>query len=96
MRLTGTVGDEHLGEVPGDRLALAVLVGREVELVGALQQLLEVGHHRLLAVRDDVERLEAVVDVDAEARPSLALVGGRHLVGAAGQVPDVADARSRR
>ena len=35
------LGLEHLEQVPGDRLALAVLVGREVELVGVLEQLLE-------------------------------------------------------
>jgi hypothetical protein len=29
---------EHLEQVPGDRLALAVLIGREVELVGVLQR----------------------------------------------------------
>ena len=93
MRLTGHRRREHLGEVPRDRLALAVLVGGEVQLVGALQQLLEVGHHRLLRRGDHVERLEAVVDVDPEARPRLALVGGRDLVGPARQVADVADGR---
>ena len=30
-------------QVPGDRLALAVLVGGEVELVGVLEQALELG-----------------------------------------------------
>ena len=84
---------QHLGEVPRDRLALAVLVRGEIQLVRALQQFLEVGHHRLLRRRHHVERLEAVVHVDAEARPRLALVGGRDLVGAARQVADVADRR---
>ena len=65
---------QHLGEMPRDRLALAVFVRRQVELVGSLEELLQVRHHRLLRRRDDVERLEAVVDVDAEARPRLALV----------------------
>jgi hypothetical protein len=77
--------------VPGDRLALAVLVRGEIELVGVLSRALEVGHHRLLRGRDHVERLEPVVDVDAEAGPALALVGGRDLVGPPGQVADVAD-----
>ena len=84
---------QHLGQVPRDRLALAVFVRCQVELVGALEELLQVGHHRLLRRRDDVERLEAVVDVDAQARPALTLVGGRDLVGAAGQVADVTDRR---
>ena len=34
IRRVGTRGLEHLGQVPGDGLALAVLIGGEVELVG--------------------------------------------------------------
>ena len=77
--------------MPGDGLALAVLVGGEEELARLLQQRLEAGHHVLLLAGDDVQGLEAVVDVDPEPGPVLALVGGRHLVGAPGQVADVAD-----
>ena len=84
-------GREHLEEVPGDGLALAVLVGGEIQLVGVLEQPLEIGHDRLLRGRDHVERLEPVVHVDAEAGPALALVGRRHLVGPPGEVADVAD-----
>ncbi len=79
-------------QVPGDGLALAVLIRREHELVGVLEQLLELGDLRLLVGGHDVDRLEGVVDVDPEARPRLALVLGRHLVGALGQVTDVPDA----
>ena len=39
---------QHLEQVPGDRLALAVLVGREQELVGVLELLLQLGDLRLL------------------------------------------------
>ncbi len=67
------LGLERLQQVPGDRLALAVLIGGEedlVDLLGQLDQLVDL----LLAVRgDDVERREAVVDVDAEPRPRLLL-----------------------
>ena len=84
-------GSQHLEEVPGDRLALAVLVGGQIDLAGLLDQLLQLGHLGLLLGGDHIERLEPVVDVDAQPGPGLALVGGRDLVGPAGQVPDVAD-----
>ena len=47
---------EHLEEVPRDRLALAVLVGREVELARVLQRGLELGHDVLLVGGHDVDR----------------------------------------
>ena len=50
---------QHLEQVPGDRLALAVLVRREQELVGALELLLELRDRLLLVRIDDVERLES-------------------------------------
>ena len=84
-------GGQDLEQVPGDGLALAVLVGGQVDLAGLLDQLLQLGHLGLLLGRDHVERLEAVVHVDAQAAPRLVLVGGRDLVGSPGQVPDVAD-----
>ena len=61
---------EHLAQVPGDRLALAVFVRREQELVRVLELRLQVGDDLLLARVDDVERLEVLVDVHAEARPA--------------------------
>ena len=83
---------QRLEQVPGDGLALAVAVRREVELVDLLEGVLELGDRGLLVGRDDVERLEGVVDVDPEARPALALVLGGHVGGAARQVADVAAA----
>ena len=41
IRLTGTLRLQHLEQVPRDRLALAVLVGREVELVRVLERRLQ-------------------------------------------------------
>ena len=76
--------------MPGDSLALAVTVGREVELVDTLEQTLELGDHSLLVGADHIERLEIVVDVDAGARPLLLLVFGRHIRRALRQVADVA------
>ena len=76
------LGLQLVEQVPGDGLALAVLICREHELVGVLEQLLELGDLRLLVGGHDVDRLEGVVDVDPEPRPRLALVLGGHLVGA--------------
>ena len=87
---------EHLEQVPRDGLALAVLVGREVELARVLQRRLELGDDVLLVVGDDVDRREVVVDVDAEAADLGLGDALRHLLGAVGQVADVADARHHR
>ena len=38
MRRTGHPGREHLQEVPGDGLTLAILVGGEIDLAGVLEQ----------------------------------------------------------
>ena len=81
---------ERLEQVPGDRLALAVTVRREVELVDVLEQALELGDRALLLGADDVERLEVRVDVDPEARPRLRLVLRGHVGRRPGQVADVA------
>ena len=74
----GDVG--RLGDVPGDRLALAVEVGGEEDVVGPAGGLLD--RRDLLApvLRDDVLGLEVVVDVDAELALARVL----------GQVADVA------
>ena len=84
---------QHLEQVPGDRLALAVLVRREQELVGVGEQLLQLAHLLPLVRIDDVEGLELVVDVDAEPGPRLLLVLLRNVGRALGKVADVADAR---
>ena len=74
----GDVGG--LGDVPGDRLALAVEVGGEVDVVGALGRLLDLGDLLAAVVGDHVFGREVVVDVDAELA----------LAGVLGQVADVA------
>ncbi len=90
-RRCGTFGFSTSGEVPADRFALAVLVGREVEHVGVLERVLELLDLLLLLGRDDVERLEVVVDVDAQARPRLLLHLGGDVLRRGRQVADVAD-----
>ena len=52
--------------MPGDGLALAVGVSRQVDAVGVLRGRLELAHDLLLLARYDVLRREAVLDVDAE------------------------------
>ena len=74
MRFTGTVGCEHLEHVPADRLALAILVGREDELVGALQRRLQLGDDLLLVGGHDVAGVEVVVGVDPARRPCVSFL----------------------
>ena len=60
-----------LRDVPGDGLALPIEVGREVDLVGRLRGLGDLGDLLAAVVGDDVLGGEIVLDVDAE----LALAG---------------------
>jgi hypothetical protein len=73
---------QHLEQVPGDRLALAVLVGREVELVGVLQQRLELGDLLLLVGGDDVEGSKSL-STSTPSRPTAPLDLGRDVGGVA-------------
>ena len=86
------LGLELLEQVPGDGLALAVLVRREQQFVGVLEQALELGDLLPLVAVHDEQRLEVVVYVDTEPGPRLTLVLGRDLGRAVGHVADVADA----
>ena len=78
LLVAGDVG--RLGDVPGDRLALAVEVGGEEDQVGGLGRLGDLGDLLAAVVRDHVLRCEVVVDVDAELALARVL----------GQVADVA------
>jgi hypothetical protein len=90
--LDGHLGLEHLAQMPRDRLAFAVFVGRQQELVGLGELLLQVGDDPLLVRVDDVERLEPVLDVDAELSVPRSLLL-RDVGGTVRQVADVAHAR---
>ena len=57
---------EHLKQMPGDGLSLAVFIGCEPYHLGLLGFLAEVGHQRLLVVGNLIFRFEAVGHVDAE------------------------------
>ena len=91
--LDGHLRLQNLEQVPGDRLALAVFVRCEQELVGVLQELLQLADLLLLVRVDDVERQEVVLDVDAEPGPFLLLVLLRDVRRALRQVANVANAR---
>ena len=81
--------------MPRDRLALAVLVRREQELVRIGEVLLELRDDLLLARVDDVVRLEVLLHVDTERAEALALALGN--VGrSVRQVTNVAHARVDR
>jgi hypothetical protein len=56
---------QHLGEVPGDRLALAIGVGREDDLGLFLDRRAKLVDGLAAALHDLVVRLEAVVDLHA-------------------------------
>lgn len=86
------LGLQDFLEVPRDGLALAVLIGGEVELVGFGQQLLELSDLGPLIGVDDVDRLEVVLDVHAEPAHLAGVLLG-HLGGAVREVADVPDAR---
>ncbi len=81
---------QHLEEVPRDGLSLAILIRREVELVGLLEQALQIADPVLLVGTDDVEGLEVVLDVQPEDLP-LALHGVGHIGCPCREVPDVTD-----
>ena len=79
--------------MPGDRLALAVLVRGEQQLVCLVEQFPQLAYLLLLIRVDHVQRLEPGVDVDAEPCPRLLLVLGRYVGRLVWQVTDVTDAR---
>src|SRR5262249_11470245 len=86
---------QDLDEMPGDCLAFPIFVGGEQELVGAVEAFLELGDDLLFPRIDDVVRLEAALDVDAERTEALALALG-HVFRPAWKVTYVTDARPDR
>ena len=91
--LEGHLRSQQLQEVPADGLPFAILVRCEVNVLRPLDRRLHLAHEFLLVLRDDVERLEVRVHVDARARPSLLLELGRDVRGVVGQVAHVAHRR---
>jgi hypothetical protein len=79
-------------QVPRDRFPFAVFVRREIQTVGPLEGFFQFGDLFFLVRRDDVDRFEIVVDVDAEVRPGLFLVFLGDVLGPSGKIADVPDA----
>ena len=77
--LDGHVGRrvEHLEQVPGNGLALTILIGGEEQLVGVTHQTFEFGHLLFLLGGHHVHRFEPVEHVDAVTGPRFVLVGLR-------------------
>ena len=74
-----------LRQVPGDRLAFAIGVGRQVDDVDGLRRLLDLGDDLALAADDHVLGREVVLDVDAHLRlRQIHDVADRRLHGEAG------------
>ena len=77
--------------MPGDGLALTVLVRGEQQRVGVLQSGLQFLDGLLLGFVDHVVGLEGVIDVHGELGPGLLAVLGRQVGCPGGQIPHVAD-----
>ena len=58
---------EHLEEMPRNSFSFAIFISCEVELVNALEKLLEMRYLFSGRVGDDVDRCEPVIDVDSES-----------------------------
>jgi hypothetical protein len=80
---------QQLQYVPGDALALPVLVGRQQEPLGVLGGRLELAHSTPLVTGHDVDRLVAGVQVHSEAGPLFLPDLLWNLVGLLGKVADV-------
>ncbi len=103
-RVAGDLVEDHpahrhprpqlFSQVPGDRLALAVLVGGEQEFVDVLERRLELAYLVLRPPRrHDVQRLEAAIDVDADRVAEPVALRRWHLGLLRRQVADVPERR---
>ena len=93
MRLTGTLGLSSSKRCQAMASPSRSSSVARMSSSASLSSFLSLVICDFLSVGHEVERLEVVVDVDAEPRPRLALVLGRHRVAlGVRQVADVADA----
>ncbi len=91
--LDGNLRLQLLEQMPCDGFALAVTIRGQQEFVDVLELGLQVPDRGLLVLRDDVDRGEVVVDVDAGARPRLTLVLGGDLGGSGRKIAHVPTTR---
>ena len=88
--------DRHLGlqdfaQMPTNGLSFAVFIRRQIEVFGVLQGGLQLPHLLCLLLRHDVDRLEILLDVDAQVGPILLLKLLGHLLGSLRKVANVAN-----
>jgi len=83
---------EFLHQVPGNGLALAVLISGEQEFVSVLEQLLELCDLLPFVGIHDIKRLEVMVDIDAQASPRFASIFCRNLSSLIRHITNMADA----
>ena len=84
--LTVRVQPQNIGQVPGDRLALAVRVGGKIDTVTLLGRLFQLLDECALPLDNLISRLKVVLNVDTQARlRQIAHMahGGGHLIAAA-------------
>ncbi len=87
------VGIEGVDEVPSNRLALPILVRRDVEPVCVRHGLFQVPDDLLFVRRHHVERLKPIGHLHPEPRPVFVLVLRGNLVRRRGKIPNVPHAR---
>ncbi len=84
---------ENLREMPADRLAFAVRVGRQQQFGGVLYSGLQMGDLLPFVARHDVVRGEIAFDINAEPAPFLLLDRFGNFGGRFGKVADMTEAR---
>ena len=80
---------QRLEQVPGDRFPLAVLVRRQQEFPCILKLLFQYIDPFLTVLGLDIDRLEIVLGIDAQACPRFTLYIVWDLAGRGGQIADV-------
>ena len=83
---------EQFDQVPADRFALAILIRRDIHFAGRFQKLFQLVDYLFLLRGDHVERLEAVVHLDAQPGPGFVAVARGNFGCAGGKVTNMAHA----
>jgi len=75
--------------MPAYGLSFAIFVGCEVDFRGVFNSALKLVDPFFLLTGDNIERIEAVIDVYTKSRPLLLFDLGRDLGGVIGEVSDM-------
>ena len=84
---------QDLLQVPTDGFPLTVFIRREVEVISLLQGVFQLLDLLFLFGRDDVERVECFVHVNAQIGPRLTFELLGYIFFTGGKISDVSDAR---